>query len=160
MTRYQKEAIAFSLLPFAAATLYYLLNNEKHLIEDFHDAYYVVNSIYIALGVLITTGYVCYLIRCCFLKFRDKASNTILLIYNTLFIILWTVLIVLNKRFSIEEGWTIYPPLSAASPQKIENSYFIMKPVYMFILLGLFIISLAFSAFKTGKKFNRINNEK
>jgi heme/copper-type cytochrome/quinol oxidase subunit 1 len=158
MTRYQKEAIAFSLLPLAVAILFYLLNSQKYII-NFYDTYYAINSIYIALGALTATGYICYLIRCLFLKFRDKPSNIILLIYNILFIMLWSVLITFNERFSIAGGWTIYPPLSAVSQQKIETSYFIMKPVYMFILLALFIISLAFSAFKTGKKFNRINNE-
>lgn len=158
MTRYLKEAIAFSLLPLAVAILYYLLNSQKYII-NFYDTYYAINSIYIAIGVLISAGYVCYLIRCLFLKFRDKASNIILLVYSILFIILWAALIVFNERFSIEEGWTIYPPLSAVPPQKVETSYFIMDPLYMFILLALFIIILAYSAFKTGKKFNRINNE-
>jgi heme/copper-type cytochrome/quinol oxidase subunit 1 len=159
MTRYQKEALAFSLLPFAVAILFYLLNSQKYII-NFYDTYYVINSGYVAVSVLITAGYICYLIRCLFLKFRDKPSNIILLVYNTLFILLWVILITFNERFSIDGGWTIYPPLSAATPQKIETSYFIMQPVYMFILLALFIISLAFNAFKTGKKFNRINNEK
>lgn len=157
MTRYQKEAISFSLLPFAVAILYYLLNSQKYII-NFYDTYYAIKGIYIALGALVATGYLFYLIRCFFLKFRDKPSNIILLVYNILFIMLWTVLIVFNERLSIDKGWTIYPPLSAP-PVKIGVVYFIMQPVYMFILLAFFVISLAYSAFKTGKKFNRINNE-
>ncbi|MHA3788362.1 hypothetical protein ACX0HA_09155 [Flavobacterium hauense] len=157
MTRYLKEAISFSLLPLAVAILFYIFNSQKYILSS-HDMYYSVKSIYAAVCVLIASGYLCYTIRCFFLKFRDKSSNIILLVYSILFILLWVVLITLNERLSIDGGWTINPPLSAA-PKKIETVYFIMKPVYMFILLALFIISLAFCAFKTGKKFNRINNE-
>lgn len=157
MTRYFKEAISFSLLPVAAAILFYVFNSQKYVI-NFYDTYYVINSIYVAFSILIAAGYLCYTIRCVFLKFRDKASNIILLIYNILFIILWVVLITLNERLSIDGGWAIYPPLSAA-PQKIETAYFIMQPVYMFVFLTVFVIGLAYSAYKTGKKFNRINNE-
>ncbi|PZR24279.1 MAG: hypothetical protein DI539_00985 [Flavobacterium psychrophilum] len=138
--------------------LFYVFNSQKYIIS-FYDMYYSVNGIYAACWVLIAAGYLCYSIRCFFLKFRDKASNIILLVYNILFIILWVVLIVFNERFSVEEGWTIYPPLSAVSPQKVEASYFIMQPVYMFVFLTVFVIGLAYSAYKTGKKFNRINNE-
>lgn len=158
MTSYLKEAIAFSLLPVAVAILFYIFNSQKYII-NFYDMYYSVNSIYAAACVLIATGYLCYTIRCILLKFRDKASNLILLIYTILFILLWVVLITLNERLSIDGGWAIYSPLSAAAPQKVETVYFIMQPVYMFVFLAVFVIGLAYSAYKTGKKFNRINNE-
>jgi hypothetical protein len=157
MTRYQKEAISFSLLPLVAAVVYFCLSHKKYLVS-FHDTYYTIDQIYMAAGVLISTGYICYLLRSFILKFRDRPSNIISIIYSILFIVLWVGLITLNERLSIDEGWAIYPPLSAP-PVKIGVVYFIMKPVYMFILLVIFIIILAFSAFKTGKKFNRINNE-
>lgn len=159
MSKYLKEAISFSLLPFVVAIVFYILNSQKYIIS-FYDIYYSVNSLYVAASVLIATGYLCYMIRAFFLKFRDRPSNIILLIYNILFILLWVVLITLNERLSIDKGWSIYPPQSAgAVPVKIGVVYFIMQPVYMFILLLLFIISLTYNAFKTGKKFNRINNE-
>lgn len=157
MTRYFKEAVSFSLLPLAVAIIFYIFNSQKYILS-FYDIYYSVDSIYAAACVLIAAGYLCYTIRCFFLNFRDKASNLILLTYNFLFILLWVVLITLNERLSIDGGWTIYPPLSA-DPKKIETAYFIMKPMYMFIFLTLFLVSLTYNAFKTGKKFNRVNNE-
>jgi heme/copper-type cytochrome/quinol oxidase subunit 1 len=58
----------------------------------------------------------------------------------------------------MSNGWTIYPPLSAMNeePPAVQENPF---EIYLKCFQILLILLLAFTAFKTGQKFNRINKE-
>jgi len=152
MNRILKETLWFCL-PFIAAVITTLILTSLNLISlliNFHEAAYSIGTTDIILPLVIVYGFGIYLMRTFFLKFTNKPCNYIYLTYAILSIILMTAAIYFNEKLSIDEGWAIYPPLSAA-PQKIEFYNFIANPLYLILIQFLLIALLAYTSYKIGE---------
>ncbi|WP_417368544.1 hypothetical protein [Flavobacterium beibuense] len=102
--------------------------------------------------ISILTGFLIFSIRAFINKFIN--NNYVLLIYNLLFILLITKIYSLNEMYSVEEGWTIYPPLSGVQDAikiKVEGYSFITSSTYIIVLQAILILFLIYTAYKTGK---------
>jgi heme/copper-type cytochrome/quinol oxidase subunit 1 len=126
---------------------------------NIHDTYFVIENFKIVLLLSVFLFFIVYLIKSFLNNFQSLISNFILIISTILF------LIVLNKihnhlfNFNIDNnGWTIYPPLSATEiiPQndvetnKIELYLTIITNSILFLQILLMLL-LVFCGYKIGK---------
>lgn len=154
MNKYIKELIWFCV-PMALTGLLFLLpivelhGNKTDI--NIHDTYFVISSFAFFVSCLSIIGFTFYLIKTVATRYNNFLSNIIFLIFNSILIFTFTQIIVIDSQMS-NEGWSIYPPLSAMNdkiPEETSSSFGLLQ----FTVLG-FVLLLAFSAFMTGKKFN------
>ncbi|WP_417351515.1 hypothetical protein [Flavobacterium alkalisoli] len=104
------------------------------------------------LNFAVITGFLIFAIRIIRNRFACKYSNIIFIIYNVLSILLVSYLYSLNEKYSVEGGWTIYPPLSAL-PQKmeVEKYNFITESGYIILVQILLILIFGYTTYRMGK---------
>ena len=94
--------------------------------------------------------FIVYLLKCIIQKFTDKITNIIFISADTLCIVSVSYLTVINNAYSVEEGWAIYPPLSALN-YKIESSHFITGTFNLILIQFVLLLLLVYGTFKTVK---------
>jgi len=109
-------------------------------------------------AIATVSGSIVFLLRNLFKRFATIFTAAILLFYTALFISLTTYIIYLNKELAPQEGWVIYPPLSAIEKIEIKESYFICNPVYLVLFQVSLVILAIYTAFKIGRNFNTIKS--
>jgi len=117
-----------------------------------------VNPYCFIAAVATVLGFIIFLLRNLFNHFGSIVTAAILLFYTTLFILLTTYITYLNKALAPQEGWVIYPPLSAIEKIEVKESFFICSPVYPVLFQLSLIVLAAFIAFKIGRNFNTIKS--
>lgn len=159
MNKYLKEALWFCV-PIVLTALLFLLPiiNVNGVTTDIniYDTYFVISSITFFAGCLSIVGFIFYLVKTVATRYNNNISNIVFIIFNSILIFILTQFIVIDSQMN-NEGWSIYPPLSAMEdkiPEETGSSFGTLQ----FIVLG-FVMFLAFSAFMTGKKFNTQRNE-
>ena len=165
MNKYIKEGLWFCaplLLTFISYILLSGTIGNGNMSINIKDTYLVFDAPMFFMAVFIAFGFLFYLIRTIILKFRNITSNSILLVFNSAFIILWTQIIILENSM---QGWTIYPPLSAMTPEMQEqmkesmvNPIISLSVIIRFFQFAL-VILLAYTAFITGKKYAELKHE-
>lgn len=156
MKRYIKEIVWIVISIFLGIASYiiisYYLNGKiapQLEIPVKETVFITYPDIEIVTYISILTGFLIFSIRAFINKFIN--NNYVLLIYNLLFILLMTKIYSLNEMYSVEEGWTIYPPLSGVQDAKVEGYSFITSSNYIIVLQAILILFLIYTAYKTGK---------
>ena len=117
-----------------------------------------VNPYCFIAAVATVLGFIIFLLRNLFNHFGTIATAVTFLIYTTLFILVTTYITYLNKALAPQEGWVIYPPLSAIEKIEVKESFFICSPIYLVLFQLSLIVLAAFIAFKIGRNFNTIKS--
>lgn len=161
MKRWIKELLWLTGLISLSIVSVYLMNRgyDESIGTDYmtvsigiHDTYFVIESHYFAGAVFAILMFVVYLLRTLISRFRNNTLNCLLIIGTILSTLLLTFVIHLNELFSVEGGWTIYPPLSAQpNVVEIEERTFLMDGVYLYIFQVILMILLTYTAYRTAK---------
>lgn len=152
MNKYLKEAIWFCILLFLAFSLIQLPTSVIDL--GSYDSYFVIHPSDFFMPCLIITGFIIYFIRTLILKYNNTICNIIFLVFNSAIIYTFTQLILFINRMTIK--WSVYQSPDTKLTVIPENPFLLFLKCFQVFL----IVLLAFSAFRTGQKFNTQKNEK
>lgn len=97
---------------------------------QFHDNYLILSIGQVFLLLYLNVTFWIYLIRQGINRFKRQSGNVILLILSGLLIFITSQTFKFSG--SIDDGWTIYPPMSA-SPTNIPEKYIIPSAINSFI---------------------------
>ena len=167
MKRWIKESLWLAGIIGLSVLSVYLMNREydESIGTDYttvsigvHDTYFVMESHYFAGAVFAILMFVVYLLRALISRFSNNTLNYLLIIANILFTLFLTFVIHLNEQFSVEGGWSIYPPLSAQpNVVEVEEKNFLVDGAYLYALQSIMMLLLAYTAYKTAQNLKRRN---
>ncbi len=122
-----------------------------------HDTYYILSKGKLFLFLLLNFNFWIFLIRQSVTRFKRLSGNIILLIVTSVLIFITSLTI---RYFTVaNQGWTIYPPLSAISDYPIEttSNIFPFSPILQFYeLFQIGILCLV--GIMTGRGIEKASN--
>ncbi len=126
----------------------------KPLEIQLHDTYIILSIGQVFLLLFLNITFWTYLVRQGKNRFERQSSNIVLLLITGLLIFITSLTI----KFigSMDQGWTIYPPLSS-SPTKIPETYTITSKINSFVQgYELFQIGvLGFIGIRIGRRIEK-----
>jgi len=163
MNKYSKETLWFCVPIILSAVLCCIWFKSIFSLNpyiDLSDGISMSVNTYCFIAAITTVlGFIIFLLRNLYNRFRNITTATILLFYTALFILVSTYIIYLNKMLAPQSGWAIYPPLSALKEKiEVEESYFICNPVYLVLFQLSLILFAVFTAFKIGRYYNSVKS--
>ena len=95
-----------------------------------HDTYIILSIGQVFLLLFLNVTFWAYLIRQWKNRFKRQSSNFVLLLVTGLLI--FTTSLIIKFIGVMDQGWTIYPPLSS-SPSKVPETYTITSEINSFV---------------------------
>lgn len=128
----------------------------NHTIDiAFYDTYFVIEPIYILLPIFLLIIFVIYFAKEYRNSFARQLPNWILIIDGIALVITLTYLIIQFSGIT-NTGWTLYPPLSALGPDKVQElaqDHGSQIISVILSILQIFVISLLiFAAYRWGNR--------
>jgi hypothetical protein len=161
MSKYLREGIWFCIpivLAIAACGIWFKTIFSPNPYINLSDGVSLSVNIYCFIAAItIISGLIISLISNLYTRFRSIIKATVLLLYTSLLLLIITYIIQLNKMLAPQEGWLIYPPLSALKDKiEVKESYFFCNPIYLFLFQLSLIILAVFTAYRIGSRdFNQ-----
>lgn len=125
---------------------------------QFHDAYVILSVGQVFTLLFLNIAFWVFLTRQIRCKFEKQTSNVVLICITGLLIFITSLTI----KFigSMDQGWTIYPPLSAV-PNKFPETYTITSKINLYVqIYELFqIFVLGFVGVVIGRKVEKHNTK-
>ena len=117
MNKYLKEGLWFCVpivLVVIISIIWFKTIFDLNPFIDLSDGILLSVNTYSFIASIVTVlGFIISLLRNLYNRFGSNATAIILLFYTTLFILVMTYIIYINKALAPQDGWVIYPPLSA-----------------------------------------------